>query len=136
MRSSPSSSLTLSLSLWPLPPLGGAARARRRELRGAWAAALNHDSKDYLGKSRPRSAVGIVDGLGMVTSDQKEDVEDKALRERHFPVTLAEAAFALALESSQASVQIDRFKILNTILTSRARAEQLTPISNGRYTAG
>jgi hypothetical protein len=35
---------TSALSLWPLPPLAGAARARRRELRGAWAAALNHDS--------------------------------------------------------------------------------------------
>ena len=93
-----------------------------------------HNSADYEGNSRPRSAVGIIDGLGMLKQDQAEDTEDKSLREGHFPVGLAKQAFQLTLETAQASVEADRVKILNTI-AEQADLAATPPETHKRYDA-
>ena len=92
--------------------------------------AHEHDSKDYQGNSHPRTAVGIVDGLGrqVLNSTKTEETEDKALREGHFPIALAKAAFELELETAQASVESDRIKILNAI--AEQRPQQLRLLAN------
>jgi len=96
--------------------------------------ANEHDSKNYAGESRPRSAVGIIDGLGMRDEHNDEDAEDKALREVHFPVGLAKQAFQLTLETAQASVEADRVKILNTI-AEQADLAATPPETHKRYDA-
>jgi len=95
--------------------------------------AKEHDSKDWEGNSRPRSAVGIIDGLGMLNKDT-EDTEDKALREGHFPVELAKQAFQLTLETAQASKEADRVKILSTIAEQADLAAE-PPKAHERYDA-
>ena len=114
--------------------------------------ALEHDSKNYttMNNSHPRSAVGIVDGLGKSVGNQDtgddvdEDTQDKAFRERYFPVALAQEAFALKLETAQASVETDRIKILNTIaeqtedlaaepLATHPRYDALNALLRGRF---
>ena len=78
--------------------------------------AKEHDSKDWKHKSQPRSAIGIIDGLGIREQTGKdEDPEDKFLRFRHFPIELLKQAFQVTLETAQASKEADRVKILNTI---------------------
>ena len=96
--------------------------------------AKEHDSKDYENKSRPRSAIGIIDGLGMRQAGSAEDTEDKALREEHFPMELAKQAFHLTLETAQASVEADRIKILNTI-AEQADLSAEPPETHERYDA-
>jgi len=105
--------------------------------------AKKHDSKGFNGRSRPRSAVGIIDGLGVRDHHSAEDTEDKALREVHFPVGLAKQAFQLTLETAQASVEADRVKILNTIAEqadlaaeppkTHKRYDELNAILRGRF---
>ena len=63
-----------------------------------------------------------------------EDVEDKALREAHFPVALATQAFSLTLEKAQASEKKDRIKILNTI-AEQADLAAAPPDTHPRYDA-
>ena len=96
--------------------------------------AKEHDSVDWQDESRPRSAVGIIDGLGMQNKDVAEDTEDKALREGHFPVELAKQAFQLTLETAEASKEADRVKILNTIAEQADLAAE-PPETHERYDA-
>ena len=72
--------------------------------------ALEHDSD-----GAPRSAVGIVDGLGRIVGSTTEEPADKILREGYFPIELLKEAFKLQLETADASVKQDKIKILNTI---------------------
>ena len=98
--------------------------------------ALEHESKDFNGDVHARSAIGIVDGLGVQVCDNTvtEDTEDKALREAHFPLALATQAFTLQLETATASVENDRIKILNTIAVKENLAAT-PPATHPRYDA-
>jgi hypothetical protein len=77
--------------------------------------AKEHYSKDAWGSWRPRSAVGIIEGLGMRVWYAAEEPRDKALRQGYFPMGLAKQAYQITLETAEASVEADRVKILNTI---------------------
>ena len=77
--------------------------------------AFEHKYEDTSGQTRERSAVGITYGLGIRSVNSDEMADDKALRERQFPVALCKQAFGLKLQDADASFESDRFKILNTI---------------------
>ena len=84
--------------------------------------AENHTYKDDEGWKSERAAVGMTDGLAPADLS----AEYKELREVHFPLKLAKAAFETKLEIAEASKPADRNRILNTI-SGRAPAELLEP---------
>ena len=98
--------------------------------------AKEHYYKPAIGDSRPRSAVGIIDGLGMHAwyEARAEITRDKALREGYFPMELAKQAFQLTLETAEASKEADRVKILNTI-AEQANLDAEPPETHERYDA-
>ena len=118
-----------------------------------------HEHK--LGYKDTRSAVGISDGpaikaivqipkegggydeyepVGQLT---EEGTQEKATRESYFPLSLAEAAFGVMLETADASVEADKVKILNTIAgqpdlaapfpTTHENYESLNALLRGRF---
>jgi hypothetical protein len=99
-----------------------------------------HDGRPhtmYRKREHARLAIGLTEG------DAPDDGLAKGppgfikrFRERHFPFELADAALSLVAESAQASVELDRVRILNRIVSGSATTaalDALPPAQHPRY---